>query len=204
MSETSDVMDATPTVTDGRVLRGERTRGRIAASLLGLLDDGVLAPTAAQIAERAGVSVRSVFQHFSDMEALYEELAAAQRDRIAPLVESVQRPESLDGRIDALVAGRSALFETIAPVRHAVAGRAAGSPALQQRLVELASVLRTQVAQQFDPELGTMPARRRAEVLALADLLCSFESWDRLRVVQGLECRAAERSLRTALLALLA
>jgi len=192
--------DARP---DGRRLRGERTRSSIVAALLALLDDGVPAPTAAQIAERASVSVRSVFQHFSDMEALYEDLAAAQRDRVAPLIASVERPEGLDERIVALVSGRAELFETITPVRHAVAGRAGRSPALRSRLAELASALHTQLAEQFSPELSAMPARRRAEVLSLVDLLCSFEAWDRLRVVQGMERNAAERSLRTALRALL-
>ena len=71
-------------VTDGRVLRGARTRSGIVQALLDLLNDGVLAPTAAQIADRAGVSVRSVFQHFADMEALYGDLAAEQRERSAP------------------------------------------------------------------------------------------------------------------------
>ena len=189
--------------TDGRRLRGERTRSSIVGALLALLDDGVLSPTAAQIAERAGVSVRSVFQHFSDLEALYEDLAAAQRERVAPLIAAVERPDGLDERIVALVRGRAELFETITPVRHAVAGRAVGSPALRGRLAELAATLRTQVHDQFAPELRALPAGRRAEVLSVLDLLCSFESWDRLRVVQGLERSAAERALRTALRTLL-
>lgn len=113
-------MTAPVETTDGRVLRGERTRRRLVESLLDLINDGVRAPTASQIAQRAGVSVRSVFQHFSDLEALYEDLAGEQRERVAPLLASLQRPQHLSDRIDALVAHRSELFETIAPVRHAI------------------------------------------------------------------------------------
>ncbi len=187
------------TVTDGRVLRGARTRSRIVQALLDLLNDGVLAPTAAQIAERADVSVRSVFQHFSDMEALYADLAAEQRERVAPLLAGLARPAALDERIAALVEQRSELYETIAPVRHAIGTRAFESRALRSRLEELSVALRDQVAAQFDQELGALPPQRRRRVLDAADLLSSFEAWDRLRVFQGLEAEEARETLCEAL-----
>lgn len=187
------------TVTDGRVLRGARTRSRIVQALLDLLNDGVLAPTAAQIAERADVSVRSVFQHFSDMEALYADLAAEQRERVAPLLSGLARPTGLDERIAALVEQRSELYETIAPVRHAIGTRAFESRALRGRLEELSAALRDQVAAQFDQELGALPPQRRRRVLDAADLLSSFEAWDRLRVFQGLDPDDARETLREAL-----
>lgn len=196
------VSAATP-VTDGRVLRGERTRRSIVQALLDLLTDGVLTPTAAQIAGRAGVSVRSVFQHFDDMEALYADLAARQRERVAPLLHALERPEGTEARIAALVHQRAELFETIAPVRHAIGNRALESSALRARIEELSSTLREQVAAQFADELTELPAARRASLLDVCDLLCSFEAWDRLRVVQRLDRPAAERRLSDALHAVL-
>ncbi len=193
----------TAPVTDGRVLRGARTRSRIVQALLDLLNDGEMAPTAAQIADRAEVSVRSVFQHFSDMEALYADLAAGQADRVAPLLAGLERPTALAARIDALVAQRSELFETIAPVRHAIGTRAFESAALRARLEDLSSALRTQVAEQFDPELSALAAANRATLLDTIDLLCSFEAWDRMREFQGLDRAGAERTVRSALRALL-
>lgn len=190
-------------MTDGRVLRGERTRTAIVQALLDLLTDGVLTPTAAQIAERAGVSVRSVFQHFDDMEALYADLAAGQRDRVAPLLATLERPEGTGPRIDALVRQRAELFETIAPVRHAIGNRALESSALRARIEELSATLREQVATQFSDELAALPATRRASLLDVCDLLCSFEAWDRLRVVQRLDRADAERRLSDALHAVL-
>ena len=55
---------------DGRTVRAERTRQALVDALLSLLDEGQLQPTAERIAVRAGVSERSVFQHFPDREAL--------------------------------------------------------------------------------------------------------------------------------------
>ena len=52
---------------DGRRLRSERTRRLIVEAYLALLRENAQMPTAAQIAERAGYSVRSVFERFPDL-----------------------------------------------------------------------------------------------------------------------------------------
>jgi TetR/AcrR family transcriptional regulator of autoinduction and epiphytic fitness len=59
-----------PATTDGRVLRGERNREAIVEALLELYQEGDPQPPARAIAERAGVSLRTVFQHFNDMDTL--------------------------------------------------------------------------------------------------------------------------------------
>ena len=55
---------------DGRRLRSERTRVAIIEAYLELLRHDPRMPTAAQIADRAGFSVRSIFERFSDLNAL--------------------------------------------------------------------------------------------------------------------------------------
>jgi len=66
---------------DGRSARALRTREAIVDACVSLIEDGELRPTAPRVAERAGVSVRSVFQHFADLPALHSAvLAARQRD----------------------------------------------------------------------------------------------------------------------------
>jgi AcrR family transcriptional regulator len=196
-------MSTAAPATDGRVLRGQRTRRGIVQALLDLLTEGELTPTATQIAGRAGVSVRSVFQHFEDMEALYADLAASQRERVAPLLDALEHPAGTEARIAALVAHRAELFDTIAPVRHAIGNRALRSAALRARIEELSAALRAQVAAQFVEELAALPRSRRDALLDVCDLLCSFEAWDRLRVVQRLDRPAAERAVTDGLRAVL-
>ncbi len=53
---------------------------------IGLLEDGDLRPTAPRVAERASVSVRSVFQHFDDLETLHAAVAERLVERVAVLV----------------------------------------------------------------------------------------------------------------------
>ena len=55
---------------DGRRRRSERTRQLIVEAYLDLLREHPQIPTAVQIADRAGISVRSVFERFADRLAL--------------------------------------------------------------------------------------------------------------------------------------
>lgn len=180
--------DASPTdgpVTDGRVRRGERTRTAIVDALLGLLHDGVMAPTAAQIAEGAGVSVRSVFQHFEDLDALHLEMAAEQARRVRPLLDPPESSGSLDERIDDLVARRGELFEFITPVRHAIGSRAHTSTVLRSRIDELSSDLRAQIEACFATELDALAPVERRRTLDALDVIAGFETWDQLRVFRS-------------------
>jgi AcrR family transcriptional regulator len=177
------------------VLRGARNRDALVEALLALLDDGVTKPTAREIADRAGVSLRTVFAHFDDVEALYAAIAERQRERVAPLLEPFDVEAALDGRIAALVAQRAELFELIAPVRRASLLLAPGSPELTRRLREASVALRDQLARCFEPELAAA-GRRRGDLLAALDVATGWEAWDALRRGQGLSVPAARRALR--------
>ena len=63
---------SSPEKIDGRRLRSGRSRQLIIESMLQLIKDGNLAPTAKQVANHAKVGIRSVFRHFEDMEALIQ------------------------------------------------------------------------------------------------------------------------------------
>ena len=190
--------------TDGRVRRGERTRTAIVEALLALLHEGTLTPTAAQIAEGAGVSVRSVFQHFEDLDALHHELAVEQARRVLPLLVSPESTGALDARIDDLVARRAELFEFITPVRHAIGTRAHTSTVLRSRIDELSSDLRAQVETCFDAELAVLTAEERRRMLDSLDVIAGFETWDQLRVFRSLPRSEAQRTVAMMLTRMLA
>jgi hypothetical protein len=52
---------------DGRVARSHRSRRAIVDAMRALHAEGDLRPTAPRVAERAGVSLRTVWQQFADM-----------------------------------------------------------------------------------------------------------------------------------------
>ena len=81
--------------------------------------DGELRPTAERIAERAGVSERSVFQHFPDREALFEAVARQQYEQVVTGTVPVDASRPLAERIDEFALRRAAVLEQITPVRRA-------------------------------------------------------------------------------------
>jgi TetR/AcrR family transcriptional regulator of autoinduction and epiphytic fitness len=175
---------------DGRVQRGARNRDAIADAMLVLLEEGDPKPTARAVANRAGVSLRSVFQHFEDMESLYAMCVARQTERLAPLRTPIDASLPRDARMEALVAQRGRLYERIAPVRRAAVLVAPSSSVLQGALTEIAAEHRRELAALFASDL---PAPTRREQLAALEVATCFDTWDHLRRVQGMSAGATSR-----------
>lgn len=186
------VTSATAPRVDGRVQRGERTRNAIADALLSLLEAGVPSPTAREIAGEAGVSLRSVFQHFDDMEALFAMCVERQLERTADLWAPVAASGTLADRIEGFVTQRARLYERIAPVRRATDVAAPSSPALQRGIANADAMHRRDVARVFGEALRGPDRRARA---AAVEAATSFASWDHLRRVQRLSVAAARRAV---------
>jgi len=103
--------------TDGRTARARRTRDAVVEACLSLIDEGHLRPTAKQVSERAGVSLRSVFQHFEDLESLFATAADRQVERLLALVAKIPSGAPFEERLAAIVEARTRLLERITPVR---------------------------------------------------------------------------------------
>lgn len=188
-----------PTSTfDGRVRRGERSREAIVAALMELVGGGVLQPTVQQVAERAGVGVRSVFRHFSEMETLHRAMDARLEAEVRPLLTAGERGGTLAERVAALVRQRATFFERIAPYKRSGNLVRWRSTFLQERHLYIQRLMRADLLRWF-PELGEAPS---ATIEAL-DLVTSFESWERLRFDRQLGAKAAMAVVEAAVLALL-
>jgi AcrR family transcriptional regulator len=188
--------------TDGRVRRGVENRTALVEALVRLYEEGELTPTAARIAERAGVAVRSVYGHFGDVETLSAEVVQRQWQLHFRAMDVEPLSGTLAERADALVARRAALFEAITPVRRAGMIYAHRSETIATNLRALARHLRTQVAKTFERELE-LGGARSTELLDAVDLLLAWESWERLRTQQGCSPARARRVLSTTLIRLL-
>ncbi|MGH9111849.1 MAG: TetR/AcrR family transcriptional regulator, partial [Acidimicrobiales bacterium] len=88
---------------DGRRQRTERSRAAVIDALLSLYDDGAVWPAAAEVAKRAGVSTRSVFRHFADLDGLAEAAIERQWARAHGLFEPPPAEGDLHARVAALV-----------------------------------------------------------------------------------------------------
>ena len=181
---------------DGRTLRSLRTREAIVDATISLLEDGDLRPTAPRVAERAGVSVRSVFQHFDDLERLHAAVAERLVERVAVLVLPIPPDLPLDERLDRFVDQRSQLLEAVTAIRRAADVHGPFSREITARLRDGQAFLRQEVACAFAPELGAAPKAERSDVLDALDAVLSWSTWEGLRAGLGREQDHARSILR--------
>lgn len=197
--------ETAPEQADGRTARRERNREAVVTALLGLYRDGVMSPSADEIAARAGVSARSLFRYFADVGDLASEAVARQQEHLMPLLIVDIDPEApLDERIDAFVAARVRLLAAMGEVARVARSRAHQQPVVASGLTRIRRLLRDQVATVLGPALADHPDDERQALLAAADVLCSWESHDLLRNDQGLGAAATSAAMAVGLRRLLA
>lgn len=178
---------------DGRTARAVRTKDAIVAATLGLIDEGDLRPTGPRIAERAEVSVRSIFQHFDDLDALFQAVGEQVVVRIAALITPIDPQASLPVRVEAFVLQRTEVLEALTPVLRAALVHAASSGVIRRQFEQGHGFFRAQVAEVFEQELAGRPADdplRDALVVAM-----SWTTWDLLRGAQGREVEPARAAV---------
>ena len=184
--------------TDGRLRRSERSREVIVEAMIELVGEGLLEPTAEQVAERAEVGLRSVFRHFRDMEGLYAAMDARLQARVAPLLDTEPPQGALAERAGGLVAQRVEVFEAIAPYKRAEVLKRWRSEFLRSQHAGMVRRLRADL-RRWLPEVAEAPA----ELADALELATSFEAWDRLRSEQRLGRSRAAAAVEQSVLALL-
>ena len=176
--------------TDGRIARGERTRDAIIDAHTGLLREGVLKPTAKVLAARAGISLRTFWLNFNDLEALLRATSAHWLEADAELWRPVDPGLPLAERIDLYVAQRAERLEHIAPAARSAALGEPFSPALQASRQAHVQRSVTDLEAAFAVELEEAGADRDLLHKSLY-IATSWPSWAILRDDFGLGVDAA-------------
>jgi len=192
-----------PLIRDGRTARAERTRLAVVEAMLDLIEDGDLQPSAARIAARAGVSLRSVFQHFDDMESLLATVAELQAARAFSDARPVSAGLPLARRIEAFVAQRARLLERISPVRRAALLSEPFSTAVAGRLAWVRRRGHRDAERVFAPELARRAAADRRDLADALTVACSWSTWEALRAHRGISPARARRIIVRTVTALL-
>lgn len=172
---------------DGRTARAVRNRDAVIDAAIALLAEGGAPPTAQAIAARAGVSTRSVFHHFDDLDALFADAADLQTRRHWHLLEVATRD------LEEALVRRAELFERIGATRRFAAAREHDSPVLAERLGESRAALRRHLRGALGSDLRGVDRATVAAVEAAA----SWEMWEVLRRHQGLSVNSAITAVRT-------
>ncbi len=182
-------------LTDGRRERSRSSRSKIIAAMLDLVGNGDVAPSAARVAEVAGVGLRSVFRHFDDMDELYKEMGDVIEARVMPIILQAPSGATWKEKLVDIADRRAKVFETILPFRISANLKRFQSPYLMQdyrRMLRLES----------ETVEAHLPTAVKDDVVAARGLnvILSFQTWRLLRHDQELpvdDAKAVVRRLLT-------
>jgi len=193
---------STGSVVDGRHARSERSRQAMVDALLDLLRGGTLRPSSAQIAERAGVTQRTLFNQFGDMDSLISAVAARQSERVLSLL-----PNAGDGCLEERVAqyceGLETLLEETMNVRWAVVTSATEMAPASAALGTARQFVRRRLADAFGPELDALADPVVDELLEALEMETDPVVWRMRRTQQELSATEARAVVERSILALL-
>jgi AcrR family transcriptional regulator len=180
--------------------RAYRTRLAITDAFVNLIEEGDLSPSMPDVANRAGVSLRSLYYHFRNAESLYESVIRRQEPLISRVLVSIDHVSPLRNRAHNLVAQRCEIYRHIAPLRRAVQLNADARNSLTIRTARrrLEYVLARHANETFAPELREAADRFGASERIAA--VTSFEMWDYLSRVRQLSASRVKRHMIVAVL----
>ncbi|MCA3693635.1 MAG: TetR/AcrR family transcriptional regulator [Aquidulcibacter sp.] len=156
------------------------------AAVLHLIEGGDLSPSAARVAEVAGVGLRSVFRHFDDMDSLYQEVSERVSAQVMPLLREAVIGATWKERLVRIVERRTSIFERIHPFRLSASFKRFRSAFLTE-----------EYRRTLDLEAATVEALLPPHILAdqvstrSIKVILSFQNWHALRFEQDLSIEEA-------------
>ena len=97
---------------DGRRLRSLTSQNIIVDAMIILVQRGILEPTAQQVADEAGIGIRTVFRQVQDKENLFSKMDEKVRTDLQEIFDRAARPQgNLEERIEGLIDLEAELFE---------------------------------------------------------------------------------------------
>jgi len=204
MSSTEPEVSASAAI-DGRRQRTQITRKNIIDAAIALQNDGNMRPSMQQISARAGVSLRTAFQHFPEKHqlthAVLDELTRA--FRIDPPTPELAQHSALEARIERFLDIRTRLLEALTPHRRASNAMIANVPLLQKHRLKVRKRYRDVVATWFAAELDQLSATSRTKWLTAIATLVDWEMWQSLRTYPTRSIAESRASLELLLTAAL-
>jgi AcrR family transcriptional regulator len=143
-------------------------------------------PTAAEIAKRAGCSIRSVFERFPDLYSLQVAAAGHAMDRLAALASPPLLNADRNARIDHYVDMRAQLCEVWGRLWRSLLANRGDSDELRQKIGKFQELRLNRTEAVFGPELAALSGVERRQVVVALGLLTDASSWNCMRELLGL------------------
>jgi AcrR family transcriptional regulator len=190
-------------MSDGRSARRQRNRDAVLDALVELTTEGADDPSIDDIADRAGVSYRSVYRYFKDRSEMMDAATDRAMAWIQPLVAHAtgdsDPDDPLDHRIDAIVDARVELYFQIAEMVRAAMVQSFSNRRIHEHFQNAREISRGQIRSLFQPELSKFsPAECELRITSI-DQALSFQGLDYVIHDRNHSREETERYLRGAL-----
>ena len=175
----------------------EDTRRAIVQALIDVIrDDGVHAFSMQNVADKAGVALRTVYRHFDSREALLEALADVTQEQMKAL--GVRLPQSADEAVMLLPQQYLQFDEMKDALRASVAASIATGHVPRQNVK-----MRKATAQALAAEFPSLSAAELQEAAAVIGMIAGSRGWYVLSAEYGLSATEGGRAATWALRALI-
>lgn len=178
-------MAAEPKLSDGRRERSIESRRKIIMATIDLVATGDPNPSAAAVAAKAGVGLRTVFRHFDDKEAMLREIDDRLMRVYQPVFKAPYASAHWRAQLDELIERRCGVYESVVVFRLSGILARYRSPFL----IEQSRVLHAAEKRLLD-DLLPEPLRTNTGPGRAIMVATSFDSWRFLR--QDEELSAAD------------
>lgn len=169
---------------DGRRERSRASRRAIIQAMMDLIMEGDIDPSAAKVAERAGVGLRSVFRHFDDKESIFREMDEILWNAYVPKIIAPFRSEDWREQLLELIERRAEVYEHTAPFRISTSVQRFQSETLKANYDRLLKGEGKLLRQILPDQIKRNSERGRA-----IELATSFDAWRHFRQDAGLSNR---------------
>ena len=183
---------ATKPLPDGRHERTRRTREALIRAYIDIVESTGREPLAAEIAERVGCSLRTVFERFGSLtglalavfDSILEQNVTVSLDHLAG--------QGREERIAGYITVRAGVCERWYPLWRVLMRSAHDCPDLDDRLDTVRKRTRQRIEKAFADELSGLRETTRAALLIALESVLDFGVWGRMRHRQGLSVEQAK------------
>lgn len=182
---------------DGRKIRKNRNKNKVLAAFLEEVEEKKGLPTAEEVAEKAGLSRRSIFRYFENLDKLvvaaYNYQIDLLQEKFPPPAMPQSKEESWE-KVPELLGHLSSIYEDTSSIRKALSAQGLPNEVLQKINNLRSHSLRDRLKRHFQNYLSQLEDKQTKEnVIYALEVSLSSDSWDYLRKSCGLSVERARQ-----------
>jgi AcrR family transcriptional regulator len=168
-----------PNTTDGRSMRRARNREAVLDAVIEIFESGDIDPSVDAVAERAGVSNRSIYRYFEHRDHLIRAAVTHAMRRVIPEITLDQIGVGpFDQRVERFVDHRLQMYQRLAPITRAAKLAAASEPMIGEEFTAGRLILRQAFLDHFAEEFEPLGPGERTRAVIAAELAFQFEAFE--------------------------